>query len=409
MAAAEGGAPKGAEQNNAEALFLNEEIVDMLAVLDYENEFCDKELRPMSRCYFVYPAQNGSQQYKYFTQLVVWLLKKVGREANWGKYDDPNTTCTNMLIALKDLGIRVDMPPGKLKQGYGEGVCSVLHNLLAGVLKATEFQWGPPSFPEEALAEEADVDSDAEINSVDEEDLIGDGEEEDLMYTEALKDGDKEDAQSDDGDHGMLEATVDPKEWQLEVERVAPKLKVVVPDDPKEWRTHLEQTKGYKGIIEGMFPNTKQQLQKLSNELGTVLERIRSKESFINTQFEYRAGDYREQQEELQRITQQYTELNEVVMNLQIDQKSVTEELEVVKGEMEERSSTVTDTAPVVKLKDAFKQLRLDTRQLEVRIGVVSHTLLQGKMWQRPSDREKRGGLTLGGGGGNENGEDQDS
>jgi estrogen-related receptor beta like 1 len=94
----------------------------------------------MSRCYFVYPASNPGTQFKYFNGLVVWLLKKVGREANWGKYDDPNTTCTNMLIALRDLGIRVDMPPGKLKQGYGEGVCSVLHNLLTDVLKATEFQ-----------------------------------------------------------------------------------------------------------------------------------------------------------------------------------------------------------------------------------------------------------------------------
>eukprot|EP00746_Dinoflagellata_sp_MGD_P134622 gnl/MRDRNA2_/MRDRNA2_68480_c0_seq1.p1 gnl/MRDRNA2_/MRDRNA2_68480_c0~~gnl/MRDRNA2_/MRDRNA2_68480_c0_seq1.p1 ORF type:complete len:408 (-),score=118.28 gnl/MRDRNA2_/MRDRNA2_68480_c0_seq1:57-1280(-) len=407
MAAAEGA--KAAEQNNAEALCLNEELVDMLAVLDYETEFCDKELRPMSKCYFAYPAQNGSQQYKYFTQLVVWLLKKIGREANWGKYDDPNTTCTNMIIALKDIGIKIDIPPGKLKQGYGEGVCSVLHNLLTFILKATEFQWLPPSFMEEALAEEADVDSDEEIHSEGEDDLLAQGEEEDLMYTETLKTDDKEDAQSDDGDHGILEATVDPKEWQLEVERVAPKLKVVVPDDPKEWRNHLEQTKGYKGIIEGMFPNTKQQLFKLSTELGTVLERIRTKENFINTQFENRTGDHREQQEELQRVSQQYNELNEVVMNLQNDQKSVTEELEIVKGEMEERSSTVTDTAPVVKLKDAFKQLRLDTRQLEVRIGVVSHTLLQGKMWQRPSDREKQRGLTLGGGAGAENGEDQDN
>jgi len=274
------------------------------------------------------------------------------------------------------------------------------------ITSAPEFQWLPPSFAEEALIEEADVDDDEEVNSEDDNDLLGQGEEEDLMYTETLKKDDKEDVQSDDEDHGMLEATVDPKEWQLEVERVAPKLKVVVPDDPKEWRNHLEQTKGYKGIIEGMFPNTKQQLHKLSAELNTVLERIRTKENFINTQFENRTGDHREQQEELQRVTQQYNQLNEAVMSLQNEQKSVTDELEVVKGEMEERSSTVTDTAPCVKIKDAFKQLRLDTRQLEVRIGVVSHTLLQGKMWQKPG--AKKVGLTLGGGGGPEPDEEQD-
>merc|ERR1711977_208237 len=80
-------------------------------------------------------------------------------------------------------------------------------------------------------------------------------------------------------------------------------------------------------------------------------------------------------------------ELNEVVMNLQIELKTVQEELELVKNDMEERSSTVTDTAPIVKMKDAFKRLRQDTRQLEVRIGVVSHTLMQAKLRQRPQDQ----------------------
>merc|ERR1712039_1123499 len=125
-----------------------------------------------------------------------------------------------------------------------------------------------------------------------------------------------------------------------------------------------------------------------------------SKESFINTQFEHRALDFREQQEELNRVQTQYTELNEVVMNLQIELKNVAEELDVVKNDMEERSSTVTDTAPIVKMKDAFKKLRSDTRQLEVRIGVVSHTLMQAKLRQRPQEDRKQG-VYNGGQGGN--------
>merc|ERR1712151_283127 len=137
--------------------------------------------------------------------------------------------------------------------------------------------------------------------------------------------------------------------------------------DSKEWRTHLQQTRGYKSVIETQFPGTKAQLDKLSKELSGNLDRIRSKEAFINTQFEHRALDFREQQEELNRVQTQYTELNEVVMNLQIELKNVAEELDVVKNDMEERSSTVTDTAPIVKMKDAFKKLRSDTRQLEVR------------------------------------------
>merc|ERR1712232_788685 len=155
-----------------------------------------------------------------------------------------------------------------------------------------------------------------------------------------------------------------------EVERVVPKLKVTIPNDSKEWRTHLSQTRSYKQVIESQFPAARAQLDKLSKELSGALDRIKSKEAFINTQFDHRALNFRQQQEELNTVQTQYTELNEVVMNLQIELKNVVEELDVVKNDMEERSSTVTDTAPIVKMKDAFKKLKKDTLQLEVRIGV---------------------------------------
>merc|ERR1719510_1369015 len=214
----------------------------------------------------------------------------------------------------------------------------------------------------------------------------------------------KPDNESDEENHAVLESTVDPKEWLLEVERVAPKLKIQIPNDSKEWRTHLQQTRGYKQVIETQFPAAKGQLEKLSSNLSNALERIRSKESFINTQFETRALDYRQQQDELNQVQTQYTELHEVVVNLQTELKNVVDELEVVQNELEERSATVTDTAPIAKMKDAFKRLRHDTRQLEVRIGVVSHTLMQAKLRQRPQEDRKLG---LYGGGPNANDSDR--
>merc|ERR1719375_1513079 len=227
------------------------------------------------------------------------------------------------------------------------------------------------------------------ITSIPQEDIPGDGEEDDLMYQE---DEAQKGENSEEDDHGMFQNNIDPTVWLLEVERVVPKLKVTIPNDAKEWRTHLQQTRAYKQIIENQFPAAKAQLDKLSRELSGALERIRSKENFINSQFDHRALDYRQQQEELQQVQTQYTELNEVVMNYQIELKNVGEELEVVKQEMEDHSSKVTDTAPIVKMKDAFKKIRADTRQLEVRIGVVSHTLMQAKLRQRPQETGKQGG-----------------
>lgn len=381
--------PEGVATNNAEALQLNDEAVDILMLLDYETKFCNKEMRPMCRTFFAYPSSNPAVQFKYFTKLVTWLLELVRRQADWDEYDDPNTVITTMLVVLKDLGVQVTgIAPAKLKTGSGEAVCQVLAGLLHVVLRQTGFGFQAPTYPEDGMADEAEVDSDAEIQSVGEDEMPGDGEEDDLMYQE---DEMKKKEESDDEQHAVLESNIDPKEWLLEVERVAPKLKIQIPNDSKEWRTHLLQTRGYKQVIETQFPAAKAQLDKLSKELSGALERIKSKEAFINTQFDHRALDYRQQQEELNTVQSSYTELNEVVMNLQIELNNVQDELTVCTTEMEERSSTVTDTAPIVKMKDAFKRLRTDTRQLEVRIGVVSHTLMQAKLRQRPQEDRKHG------------------
>merc|ERR1740121_3395384 len=219
----------------------------MLMLLDYETKFCNKELKPMPRTFFAYPAANPAHQFKYFTQIVVWGLNLMRLQATWDEFEDPNTVIMSMLVILKDTGIQVNAVPGKLKQGYGDSVCLLLHALLKEVLRRVAFEWGVPNYPDEGLADEAEVDSDAEIHSCPEEEMPGDGEEDDLMYQE---DEVKKSGSDDDDDHAVLEASIDPKEWLLEVERVAPKLKIQMPNDSKEWRTHLQQTHAYKQVIE---------------------------------------------------------------------------------------------------------------------------------------------------------------
>ena len=63
---------------------------------------------------------------------------------------------------------------------------------------------------------------------------------------------------------------------------------------------------------------------------------------FPHQQFDM--ADYRARQSQLTEVSSRYKELNESVMNAQIDLKGYTEELEEVRGKMENLSSTVTDT-----------------------------------------------------------------
>ena len=49
----------------------------------------------------------------------------------------------------------------------------------------------------------------------------------------------------------------------------------------------------------------------------------------------------------------------------------VTEELEGVKAEMDERGTSMTDAGPLVRIKQALTRLKGECTQMEVRIGVV--------------------------------------
>jgi len=302
--------------NESEALTFNQEIVEMLQLLDYETKFCNSELPPMPSMFFVYAAPKDGQQFKYFHQLVAWLLQLGDVQATWKKYDNPNTISTNILVALKEFGVAVEVSPHKLKNGYGDAVCQILHELTTKVFQHLQAQgkwsWGQPQWPDEALFDEADVDSDAEVGEV--EDQFGNqgDDDEDLLYSE---------------------------------------------------------------------------LQALGQDLQQILTRVRTKEAYINGQFDSRAGNYRTRNAELEKKTQEYNTLNESHEALLEELRQSTDEYEQLRGEMAERSQTVQDTAPLVKIKDALKRLKSDICQMDLRIGVVNHTLMQAKLRQRPNER----------------------
>lgn len=108
-----------------------EQILDMLKLLDYENKFCkNKGFKPVSKVYFAVAAANPSEQFIGFVSLVSWLLSINNHQVNgWNKYEDPMTASQNIILELKKLGIELEMSPGKLKSGFGEGVCTCLYQL----------------------------------------------------------------------------------------------------------------------------------------------------------------------------------------------------------------------------------------------------------------------------------------
>ena len=96
----------------------------------YFQEFVkDLRMRPLNRHYFVMQTNPGEQFY-LFTSLAAWLIRKTGRDFDPPQeFDDPNSTIANILDHVRQMGVSIDFPPSKLKQGYGEQAIYVLDRL----------------------------------------------------------------------------------------------------------------------------------------------------------------------------------------------------------------------------------------------------------------------------------------
>ncbi|NWH37985.1 IFT57 protein, partial [Chloropsis hardwickii] len=168
----------------------------------------------------------------------------------------------------------------------------------------------------------------------------------------------------------ILQSTTDAAEWNLEVERVLPQLKVTVRTDNKVWKN------GFACVHVGY-------LDKLHNEISRTLEKINSREKYINNQLEHLVQEYRSAQALLSEVLLIFVVAFSSIILLKKICFKITEALEKVKQETEEKGSSMTDGAPLVKIKQALTKLRQETIQMDIQIGVVEHTLLQSKLKEK--------------------------
>lgn len=373
-----------------------EEVLEKLKLLDYETDFCKQwGFRPLSRHFFALPTNPG-EQFFTFTSLAAWLLTCCGRNFEQPQeYDDPNATVSNILDELKKLGASADFPPAKLKTGSGEQVCYVIDKLADEALKAKKFAWQKPQHAQEDFEEETMEDDEAELtlNKVEEEmmDEADEEIEEDDNYLDLA--GMKQQSQMNDianssKPDSVMESTTDAAEWKLEVERVLPLLKVHIRTDNKDWRTHYEQMQQHSEGIKSSLTETKGHLDKLHHEISRTLEKIGSREKYINNQLEHLLQEFRSLQDTLAETKERYKQGSGGVTELTKTLAQITEELETVKAQMDERGTNMTDAGPLVRIKQALTRLKQEVTQMDVRIGVVEHSLLLARIRDRSAIRE---------------------
>merc|ERR1712046_249398 len=91
--------------------------------------------------------------------------------------------------------------------------------------------------------------------------------------------------------------------------------------------------------------------------------------------------------DELTAKQEEYNKQSEYINTLTNELASVSEELTKIKEKMDARGNSMTDTSPLIKMKTAVGRLRQEAKQLEIRIGVVTHTLVAKKLKQNQTTR----------------------
>uniref|UniRef100_A0A1A8JWH7 Intraflagellar transport protein 57 homolog n=2 Tax=Nothobranchius kuhntae TaxID=321403 RepID=A0A1A8JWH7_NOTKU len=375
-----------------QAFVVMENLLEKLKVLNYEEELLSKHnMKSLSRHYFVsspFLASNSGEQFYMFTIMAAWLINIAGRAfAEPQEYDEPNATVSNILTELRAFGVKVDFPPSKLKSGSGEHVCFVLDRLAEEALKKRGFTFRRPSYPTENTEEESVMEDDAELtfSKVEVETIEeADEDEETMMDLEALKlRTTHTEAEPSSKPDEILESTMEAAEWNLEVERVLPLLKVTIRTDNKDWRIHLGQMHQHRDGIQSSLTEAKSYLDKLQEDIGKTLEKVSSREKYINNQLEFLIQEYRSVQAQLSEAKDHYQQASGGVMERTRVLAEISEELEKVKQEMESKGSSMSDRASVVKVKQSLTKLKQEVDQMDVRISLIQHKLQQANLKEK--------------------------
>ncbi|BBN19436.1 intraflagellar transport protein 57 [Marchantia polymorpha subsp. ruderalis] len=367
------------DQSEVRATVLMEFIIDKLKLLSYERDFCFSRKPPWPRLhklYFALPAHNRNEQFLYFINITSWLLRIIGRNFETpSEADDPNTTCTNISVELRDLGFAPpSWPPAKLKQGHGDAVCSVLDGLTSLALEIRKFQFQPPQNPCDNYPEESPKLGNDRVETTDEL-YVPDSEDAEASRVDEFT-PDLDERKSSDSSF-VVRSNVDPQKWRLELERVAPQLRVSVVADGKDWRAHLEQAHKLEGDMLASLTSNQDQLERVEMDVTSALEKLESRENFINAQFEPLAAEYAAVKSQISGIQEKHRRSLENVANLTQKLSQISDQLDHVKQLMVEKGNVISDLSPLVLMKSTTQKLKAEIRDMELQNGVLKNSLLQ--------------------------------
>ncbi|KAM3721335.1 Intraflagellar transport protein [Dirofilaria immitis] len=272
-------------------------------------------------------------------------------------FNDPNGIILSILDALRSKNVPISFAPNKLKTGAGEHCLYVLDKLADLALVAEQFSWirADPMWEDDEetklAVDQAEITTE-EFNEDEQINVAADDDSEIVMDLKAVSPriNFDNDQQSLDG---ILHSDIDVDFWKLEVERVAPHLKITFEQDSKDWRMHLERMRSLQKSVTELLSTTEPNLKRISNELEKTMERI------INR------------------------EINSSILERTQKLQHISDELEQIKQQIDEKNLQNNDGVPMLRLKQALQKMESEIMTMNVQISVIEQSLLQSQLKNR--------------------------
>jgi estrogen-related receptor beta like 1 len=180
----------------------------------------------------------------------------------------------------------------------------------------------------------------------------------------------------------ILDSAVDATEWQAEAVRVGPKLRSRTAHmaRSREWLAHLEEANASRAALSKELPEARAALERVGADAAAALERVSAKEKFLNTTFGGHTDSFRSAQAQLRTARERSGQVGQRVADLSARAAALADAIEESRSQMESGGTSVEDTSPLVRIKAALQRLRAEMRTMDLRAGVLGHTLLQAKV-----------------------------
>jgi estrogen-related receptor beta like 1 len=103
----------------------------------------------------------------------------------------------------------------------------------------------------------------------------------------------------------------------------------------------------------------------------------------LSRSFQGQTGDYRAHSDHLREIQTSFQTVSKNVEDLEAELTEVNERLGNVSKKIDDTGKNFSDNTPLQNIKKAITTVKNDIKSIDIRIGVVSNTLLQLKLKER--------------------------